>query len=70
MNNAIAKIVTLKSRKTGKEFEALEFRLDDYTTLAFPSRLELKYLKKLLADGARKDFKKELENDADEQLFD
>lgn len=68
--NAYCKIIKLKSKKTGKDFEALEFHIDDYSTLAFPTRLEMKYIKNLLKSSAHEEFKNDIEEDADEKLFD
>lgn len=39
------KIVTKKSKKTGKEFECLEINIRDYTKLVFVDKYELAYIK-------------------------
>lgn len=49
-NNEITVAVkTLKSKKTGNNFEALELKIGEWNTLVFPrTRFELNYIKSVL----------------------
>lgn len=42
------KIVTLKSKKTGKDFQAIKITVGEYEGLLFPSRAELAYIKSIV----------------------
>lgn len=50
MNNEISvSIYNGKSRKTGKNFQAIKLEIGDWSTLVFPkSHFELNYIKKIL----------------------
>ena len=54
--NAIITFKTLKSKKTGQDFEALELKAGEYTTLIFPSKFERKYLKEYILKKAHTAF--------------
>lgn len=55
--NAIITFKTLKSKKTGQDFEALELKAGKYTTILFPSELEKYYLKQYITKSAHDAFK-------------
>lgn len=47
-----------KSKKTGKEYTAYTVKIGEYETpLFFPSKVELIYIKQVLAKQAHNDFK-------------
>ena len=56
------KKITAKSNKTGKDFQAYELKAGLYSTLIFPSPLEMEYLDKYLVESAHEDFKNDGEN--------
>lgn len=49
--------------KKGKPFEALQVVVGEYSTLIFPTKIEMLYIKNVLEEDAHKDFKKDLEDD-------
>lgn len=50
--------ITGKSKKTGKDYVAYAVKIGEYQTpLFFPSKVELLYIKEILAKEAHKDFK-------------
>lgn len=59
--NAIISFKTLKSKKTGQDFEALELKAGEYTTLIFPSKFEKKYLQEYIEKEAHNAFQSEEE---------
>lgn len=50
------KQVTGKSKKTGKDFKAIELTIGLYHTLLFPSDIEMDYLVRLNEEAAHADF--------------
>lgn len=44
------------SKKTGKEYEALQLTIGEYKTLIFPSPFEMMYIKKRLLKKSHDDF--------------
>lgn len=56
--NATIRIKTLKSKKTGQDFEALELVAGKYTTLIFPNAVEMDWLKAYIKKTAQEDFNK------------
>lgn len=54
--NIILKKVNLKSKKTGKDFQAYELKAGLYSSLIFPSPLEMEYLDRVLLEDSRKEF--------------
>lgn len=63
--NALVRFKTLKSKKTGQDFEALELTIGEYTTILFPTKIEKFYLKQYLKEKAQQDFKGEELKDVD-----
>lgn len=52
----IVDIVKGKSKKTGKEYEAIKLAIGDWSTLVFPrSPFEMNYIKKVLNANADED---------------
>lgn len=43
--------------KKGKEYEALKIKIGEYQGFLFPSKIEMMYIKTVLAKKARKEFK-------------
>lgn len=64
--NITLKKVNLKSKKTGKDFQAYELKAGLYSTLIFPSPLEMEYLDRALIENAHKEF---ADDDSDNGLF-
>lgn len=54
--NATIRFKTLKSKKTGQDFEALELVAGKYTALLFPTELEKDWLKAYIKKTAEKQF--------------
>lgn len=54
--NSIIAIKKFTSKKTGKEFEALELTAGKYKTILFPSELEKEYLKAYIQKQAHESF--------------
>lgn len=54
--NAIITFKTLKSKKTGQDFETLELKAGKYTTIIFPTELEKYYLKEYIKKSAHDAF--------------
>lgn len=54
--NATITFKTLKSKKTGQDFEALELKAGKYTALLFPTELEKYYLKAYITKTAHNAF--------------
>lgn len=54
--NINCKIVQLKSKKTGKDFKALEIKVGVYRSLVFPTSAEIEYIEAYLRQEAHKDF--------------
>ena len=48
-NDIVVSIYNGKSKKTGKNFDAIKLEIGDWSTLVFPrSSFELKYIKNIL----------------------
>lgn len=54
--NATIRFKTLKSKKTGQDFEALELVAGKYTALLFPNELEKDWLKAYIKKQAADSF--------------
>lgn len=57
--NATITFKTLKSKKTGQDFEALELKAGKYTALLFPSDIEKYYLKEYITKNAHEAFQQD-----------
>lgn len=53
------KIFKGKSKKSGKEFEALQIKIGEYSTLIFPTKIEMLYIKEQLRAQAHDEFQDE-----------
>ena len=52
-NDIYVELYTGKSKKTGKDFEAIKVTIGDWSSLVFPrSGFELNYIKKVLGENA------------------
>lgn len=52
----IVDIVKGKSKKTGKEYEAIKLSIGEWSSLVFPrSAFEMNYIKKVINDNANED---------------
>lgn len=55
--NALITIKEITSKKTGNKFEALVVKAGEYSTLVFPTKIEMLYLKQYIKKQAHEDFK-------------
>lgn len=48
-------VVNGKSKKTGKDYEAVKVVIGDYETLIFPTKFEMKYIKEYIEENGSED---------------